>query len=57
MPLRDIDDIEAKGSRERFLGPEIAEIGRNSDRKGISTEIFGHILSSLGPISTGVGSS
>ena len=57
MPLSAIDDIEAKGSRERFLGSEIAETERNSDRKGISTEIFGHILLSFGPILTGVGSS
>ena len=48
MPLSAIDNKEAKGFRERFLGLKIAEIKRNSDRKGISTEIFGHILSIFG---------
>ena len=40
MPLRAINDIEAKGCRERFFGPEIVEIERNSNRKEISTEIL-----------------
>ena len=57
MSLSAIDDEEAKDSQERFLGLEIAQIERNSDQKGISTEIFGYILPSLSLISAKVGSS